>query len=378
MNTIIEKLNGIIEEHTSDIHIKENKEIWYRKINKMLKKEIIVHKQEILDFAKVYLEESKYNYFLNGNSVDFSLGLAGYRFRANMYYEKDGIGIALRKINNYIPTLGEIGIPQSLREYLLKDQGLILICGSTGSGKSTTLASMINFINQNKQCHIITLEDPIEYEFSNDKSLITQIEIGKDSPNWKEAIKNILRQDPDIIVVGEIRDMETMSTVLTLAETGHLVFSTLHTIGAINALNRVVEIYPTDQQKQVNLQLSMALQFVLSQKLLERKDGKGKVAARDILINTSLVSEHIQKNELKKIFPILETGSKYGMQTMERDLVKIIEKGIVSLETAKQFANNPRLLENMYYSGQTLNSAKPITIERQKLNDPKELNSNNY
>ncbi len=255
------------------------------------------------------------------------------RFRVSVFKEKGNFGMVLRQIPTKLFTLEQIGIPLSVRELLYKPRGLILVTGPTGSGKTTTLASMINIINQERDdAHIITIEDPIEYYHTHKKAVITQREVHVDVPNFAEGLRRALRQDPDIILVGEMRDLETIEAAITAAETGHLVFGTLHTTGAAKTIDRITNAFPTNQQEQIRIQLSTVLQAVISQLLLPRHDKPGRVAVFEIMINTPSVGALIRDNKTFRINSDIQTGAKYGMVTLDGFLMDKYAQGVISRE----------------------------------------------
>jgi len=255
------------------------------------------------------------------------------RFRVSVFKEKGNFGMVLRQIPTKLFTLEQIGIPLSVRELLYKPRGLILVTGPTGSGKTTTLASMINIINQERDdAHIITIEDPIEYYHTHKKAVITQREVHVDVPNFAEGLRRALRQDPDIILVGEMRDLETIEAAITAAETGHLVFGTLHTTGAAKTIDRITNAFPTNQQEQIRIQLSTVLQAVISQLLLPRHDKPGRCAVFEIMINTPSIGALIRDNKTFRINSDIQTGAKYGMVTLDGFLMDKYAQGIISRE----------------------------------------------
>ena len=244
--------------------------------------------------------------------VDFGFGFGdSARFRVSVFKTKGHVGIVLRLIPSTLLTLEQLGLPPQVKELLYKPRGLVLVTGPTGSGKTTTLASMINIINEERDCHIITVEDPVEYYHPHKRSLITQREIGVDVPTFKDALRGALRQDPDVILVGEMRDLETMEAAITAAETGHLVFATLHTTGAAQTVDRIVDSFPTDQQEQIRTQLSVGIKAVISQLLLVRADRPGRVAAFEIMISTQSIQALIRDNKTYRINSDIQTGGKY-------------------------------------------------------------------
>ncbi len=278
--------------------------------------------------------------------ADFALAHEdGTRFRVSVFKERGRWGCVLRMIPSTLLTLEQIGLPQSVRDLLFKPRGLILVTGPTGSGKSTTLASMIDVINRERGVHIVTIEDPIEFYHTSRKSLVTQREVGGDVPSFAEAIRRALRQDPDVILVGEMRDLETIGAAITAAETGHLVFGTLHTTGAVETIDRIVDAFPTDQQEQVRMQLATGLQAVVSQILLPRlgADGRvrGRVAAFEIMVATPSVRSRIRDNKTFQIRSDIQTGAKYGMVTLDACLLDHYRNGLISYDDLVTKAQEP-------------------------------------
>lgn len=265
--------------------------------------------------------------------VDFSYSLPGLkRFRVNAYRQRNTYSVALRLVNSDIPSFAELGLPPVVSEIAQKNSGLILVTGPTGSGKSTTLASMVNSINQTKDRHIITLEDPIEYLFRHNKSVIEQREIGIDTISFANALRASLREDPDVILVGEMRDYETISIALTAAETGHLVFSTLHTIGVVNTVDRIIDVFPAHQQQQIRIQLAMTLQGVISQQLLTRTDQRGRVAAVEVMVANAAVRNIIREGKGHMLINTIQTSAKIGMRTMDDALCSLCKQGLITQE----------------------------------------------
>jgi twitching motility protein PilT len=264
------------------------------------------------------------------------------RFRVSVFKEKGNFGMVLRQIPSKLLTLEQIGIPMSVRELLYKPRGLVLVTGPTGSGKTTTLASMINIINQERDdAHIITIEDPIEYYHTHKKAVVTQREVHVDVPNFAEGLRRALRQDPDIILVGEMRDLETIDAAITAAETGHLVFGTLHTTGAAKTIDRITNAFPTNQQEQIRIQLSTVLQAVISQLLLPRHDKPGRVAIFEIMINTPSVGALIRDNKTFRINSDIQTGAKFGMVTLDGFLMEKYAQGLISREEVVTKSQDP-------------------------------------
>ncbi len=266
------------------------------------------------------------------------------RFRINVFYQRGSMAMAVRILNLTIPSPEELGIPQSVVSMCDKKRGLVLVTGATGSGKSTTLASLINVINNKYKHHIITLEDPIEYLHRHKKSIVNQREMGTDSRDYASALRAALRQDPDVILVGEMRDLETISTAVTAAETGHLVFSTLHTVGAANTIDRIIDVFPPYQQQQIRAQLADVLECVVSQQLIPKKSGKGRKAAIEVMLANSAVRNHIREGKTFQIPTVMQTNRKQGMVTMDDALLELMEHGEISRENALAFAQDRQAL----------------------------------
>ena len=284
-------------------------------------------------YAKEVLTEEQYNEVLQEGEIDTSYSVEGIgRFRLNVYKQRGTLAFAFRVIGMKIPTLEDLNLPPIISEFTKKTRGLILITGPTGSGKSTTLAAMINMINQEHSYHIITLEDPIEFLHRHGKSIINQREIGRDSKSYSNALRAALREDPDVILVGEMRDLESISIALTAAETGHLVLSTLHTIGAAKTIDRIIDAFPPYQQQQIKVQLSTVLLGVVSQQLIERKDKQGRALALEILLTNPAIRNLIRENKVFQINSVMQTSNKYGMQTMDSNLAQLYKQGIITYE----------------------------------------------
>jgi twitching motility protein PilT len=276
-----------------------------------------------------------------GADFGFAFGEAA-RFRVSVFKEKGNFGLVLRQIPNKLLTMEQIGIPPSALELLYKPRGLVLVTGPTGSGKTTTLASMLNIINEQRdEAHLITIEDPIEYYHKHKKALVTQREIGVDVPNFAEALRRALRQDPDVVLVGEMRDLETIDAAVTAAETGHLVFGTLHTTGAAKTIDRLVNAFPVNQQEQIRIQLSTVLQAVISQLLVPRVDKPGRVAIFEIMVNTPSIAALIRDNKTFRINSDIQTGAKYGMVTLDSFLMDKYAQGMIAREEVVTKAQDP-------------------------------------
>ncbi len=295
--------------------------------------------------ARAISSEDKMQELERCGGCDFALPFGDLaRFRVSVFKERSHFGIVLRQIPNKLLTLAQIGLPEQVQEMLFKPRGLILVTGPTGSGKSTTLASMIDIINKERDVHIITVEDPIEYYHPHKKSVVTQREVGHDVTSFAEAIRRALRQDPDVILVGEMRDLETMQAAITAAETGHLVFATLHTTGAAATVDRIVDAFPTDQQEQVRTQLSVGLVAVISQLLLTRVDKPGRVAAFEIMISTPSIRSRIRDNKTFQINSDIQTGAKYGMKSLDSHLLELYLGGMISYDDLVTKSQDPDTL----------------------------------
>lgn len=304
---------------------------------KPIEKESELTRQTVERMVFAILNPNQKEKFIKNRDIDFSYEMAdGSRFRVNIHFEKDNIGLVARVISSKIPTMEDILLPEVVYEMTRTRQGLILVTGPTGCGKSTTLAAMIDLINKERTANIVTLEDPIEFLFKSDKSIIKQRQLGTDMISFQKALKHVLRQDPDVIMVGEMRDLETISATITLAETGHLVLATLHTLNAGQTIDRIVDVFPPYQQNQVRLQLSMSLNGVISQQLLP-KAGGGRIASREILINTPAIANIIRENKIPQIKTAIQTSAEQGMITLEQDLKRLIKDKLIEKEVADYY-----------------------------------------
>lgn len=273
--------------------------------------------------------------FERDKELDFSFALKGMdRFRVNIHLQKGNTEAALRRVPLKIPTIEELGLPDVVYDFIQRPNGLVLITGPTGTGKSTTLAAMINFINESREDMIVCIEDPIEFVYTSKKSIIKQRELYSDTHSFPEALKRVLRQDPDVIVVGEMRDLSTIATTLTAAETGHLVLATLHTPDAPQTIQRIIDVFPPHQQRQVTVQLAECLQGVISQVLLPRADAKGRILATEVMVSTPGIRNLIRENDIAQMPSLLQMGAQYGMNTMDKCLKTLYKKGIITKDTA--------------------------------------------
>ena len=289
-------------------------------------------------------------------AADFSLRLSraateddrrAWRFRVNVHRQRGTLAAAIRALPTEIPTLAQLRLPPTLAELVKPTRGLVLVCGPTGSGKSTTLAALVGELNRNEARHIITIEDPIEYEHRNGQSVIEQIEVGRDAPSFASALRASLRQDPDVILVGEMRDLETVATALTAAETGHLILSTLHTSDAAQAIHRIVDVFPPAQQTQVKLQLAISLNAIVVQHLLPRQDTQGRAVAVEVLLNNNAIRNHIRNDKLQQLPTEITLGRRQGMISLEDSLARLVQEGLITADDARVRSARPDELESL-------------------------------
>ena len=339
----------ILQEKASDLHFSVGSHPLIRvsgSLIPLLKKPILTD-PDVAGFAKILMREDQHRRFLTYEEVDFSYeSTDGVRFRGNAFYQRGQMGIALRLIPNVIRSFQDLSLPPILESFTQRSQGFFLCVGPVGQGKSTTLASMIDVINKNRSEHIVTIEDPIEYVYTEEKSLIDQREIGIDTMSFEAALSAALRQDVDVILVGEMRNSETIAAAVTAAETGHLVFSTLHTNDAAQTINRIVDSFPGSQQDQIRVQLASSLIGIFSQRLIPRIAG-GLVPAYELLINNSAVSNLIRDKRIHEIPSVIETGLEQGMIDMNRSLARLVQKGEITVENAFTYSVNPKGLERL-------------------------------
>jgi twitching motility protein PilT len=347
--TIDELLKHTVEKGASDLHITVGIPPIMRLHGKLIP--IGEHKlmpEDTERYIRQILNESQLKIFQEKGEMDLSFSLAGIgRFRVNVFKQRGTMAAAIRLVASKIPNPEDLGLPSSVIELSKKTRGLILVTGPTGSGKSTTLASLINLINHERADHILTLEDPIEYLHRHHKSIVNQREIGHDSQSYANALRAALRQDPDVILVGEMRDLETISIAITAAETGHLVLSTLHTVGAAKTIDRIIDVFPPSQQQQIRIQMSTVLQAVISQQLLPRRDKSGRVAAIEVMIANPAIRNLIREGKTHQITSSIQTGLKFGMQTMDGALADLYRKGIITREDAMTYAVDQEMLSKL-------------------------------
>lgn len=294
------------------------------------------------DFLEeIVTDQTKKKRFFEEKELDLAYEIKDKaRFRVNVYWQKGSVAFAIRLIPVEIPKLEDLNLPDILKNLTRKPNGLVLVTGPTGSGKSTTLAAMIDLINKEQSLHVVTIEDPIEYVHNHNKCIISQREVGEDTDSFANALKHVLRQDPDVILIGEMRDLETMQAAITAAETGHLVFSTLHTTSASQTIDRIIDVFPPHQQSQIRSQLSITLQAVLTQKLLKRVDIGGRIPVTEVLIATAAIKNLIREGKSHQIYSSIELGNEYGMHTIEQNLNELLSKKMILWEDAKATASS--------------------------------------
>ena len=303
---------------------------------------------DVRRIADELMTEEQRKTFAQTLEMDSAFGIEGIaRFRVNIFQQRGTTGIAIRMLPHKIPTLESLGVPEIVKQWLMVPHGILITTGPTGSGKSTSQAAMIQFLNERKRYHVISIEDPIEYTHTHGLCIIEQREVGRDTRSFPEALKHVFRQSPDVIMIGEMRDRETFETALQLAETGHLVLATLHTGDATQSISRIVDVFPPDQHQQIRVQLSLTLIGVLVQELVPRLDNSGRVLAVEVLETNPAVRNLIRKNELQQVYSIIQTSSTEGMMTMNSSLVRLVREGKISVEQAMLFTTRQKELEQL-------------------------------
>jgi twitching motility protein PilT len=342
---------ALVQRGGSDLHLKVGRPPLMRIKGELLPTEYpVIGKEEMKKLLLPMLTEMQIKKLENEREIDFSYLVEGLaRFRGNIFHQMGYLGAVFRVIPVQIMTIDELKLPPVLKELIFRNQGIILVTGPTGSGKSTTLAAMIDYLNMNRSDHIITIEDPVEFVHRDKKCVINQREVGFDTRSFSEALKRALRQDPDVILVGEMRDPETISIAMTAAETGHLVFSTLHTNDAKQSIDRIIDTFPPEQQHQVRMQLAMTLCSIISQRLIKKLDGSDRVAVIEVMINTPTIRKMIEEGKIGAIDKAIhDSASLYKMQTMNQHLFQLVKEGTITQEGALSVSNNPNDLRIMF------------------------------
>ncbi len=335
------------EEDCSDVHITVGTSIAFRKYGKLEMLTPVPSAKESQDLIMEMLTESQRAELFAGEDLDFAMMVDGKtRIRVNVYHQRNNLAATCRILRDKIPTFEELDVPDVIRKLINEPRGLVLITGPTGSGKTTTLASMINYVNKKQAKHVMTIENPIEYVYYHEKSMIHQREVGKDVDSFSKALRSSLREDPDIILVGEMRDFETINSAITAAETGHLVLSTLHTTSAPQTIERIIDAYPPHGQAQVRTQLANLLRGIVTQQLIPLEDGTGMTIATEVLINTDAVANQIRENKTHQIISSIQAGKSLGMHTMNSDLKRLVRERKISNETALKYCSSVKDYES--------------------------------
>jgi len=327
---MFEKLEELAKNNKkiSDFHVRAGSPLAYRQTGEIIKvQEVNVTAQDLKDLLSMNCNETELERFETTHELDTAITLSGLRFRANFYKTIKGPACVCRRVESKIPDMDQFSLPQPLYDIIDYHKGLVLVTGPTGSGKSTTLAAIVNEINKTRTSNIITVEDPVEFIHTDNKSIISHREVGKQTQSFAAALKAALREDPDVILVGEMRDLETISLALTAAETGHLVFGTLHTSGAPSTINRIIDVFPPEQQEQIRAQISTSLKMVVTQRLLKTKDGQGRVGAFEIMKCTPPIQNLIREAKIHQIPSIMQTAVRDGMITMDKSLEELVKSG---------------------------------------------------
>lgn len=330
------------QQDASDLHLAVGRHPTLRIDGKLipLTREQILRAEDTKSMAQFLMNDNKLKKFQEAGQIDFAYSYEDkVRFRVNIFYQQGKVGIVMRVINSKIRKLEELGVPNVIYEFAKFSQGLFLVTGPVGHGKSTTIAALVDYINHNKEKHILTIEDPVEYLYTSDRCIINQREVGEDTRSFPDALRSALREDSNVILVGEMRDLETISTAITAAETGHLIFATLHTNDSAQTVDRIVDTFPSHQQNQIRSQLASVLLGVLSQRLLPRTDG-GRVPAVEIMIKNHAVENLIRENKTYQIDTVIETGQKDGMISLDKSLALLLKQGQITLDSAMTYAKN--------------------------------------
>ena len=360
--SVQELLSHVLEKEASDLHLTAGAAPTVRVHGdlKPVDGYDVMEPEELRRMIYAVLTQAQRERLEQDLELDLSYSLPGKaRFRVNVYFQRDAIGAAFRLIPFAIRRLDELGLPRQVGDFARLPRGMILVTGPTGSGKSTTLAALVDIVNSEREVHIMTVEDPIEYLHQHKKAIVNQREVGTDTRSFAQALKHVLRQDPDVILVGEMRDLETIQTALTAAETGHLVFATLHTQDAPQTIDRMIDAFPPHQQQQVRAQLSTTLQGVVTQQLLQSADGRSRTVAAEVLVATSAIRNMIREAKVHQIYGAMQAGGRHGMQTMDSALAHLVALGKISMELAKERCHDEQELKRLTTgaaSGMTMGS----------------------
>ena len=349
-------LKKSVDKECSDIHIVPNMPAMVRIYGKLIPIEEmageVLTAQDTQNLIYGILHPEQKKKFEESMELDTSVQVKDIaRFRLNVLRQKDGVGAVFRVIPSLIPAPGELGFTPEMLELTKLPRGLVLVTGPTGSGKSTTLACMLNQINKSRQEHILTIEDPIEFVYKSEKSVVTQREVGMHTGSFTKALRSALREDPDVVLIGEMRDLETIQAALTIAETGHLVFATLHTTDAPQTVDRIIDVFPPYQQQQIRMMLSVVLKGVICQQLLPKASGKGRVAARELMVATAAICNIIRDGKTHQLYSSIETGMRHGMITLDKSLAQMAKKGAITKEAAMSKTSNPEVLTRLLGMG---------------------------
>lgn len=349
-------LRYAVEQNASDLHLSVGSPPILRVKGELVPvpEEPVLLPQDVEGLFRSITGELQQQAFLREKELDFSYNLPGLaRFRINVCYERGNLSLSFRLLPYTIPGMEELGLPPVARELIVKPRGLLLVTGPTGAGKSTTLASLIDYLNDTESRRIVTVEDPIEFVHRNKKCIIIQRELGSDTLSFASALKHVLRQDPNVILIGELRDLETIAVAVTAAETGHLILSTLHTMNAAQTVDRIIDVFPPHQQPQIRVQLSQVLLGVFSQLLLPRANGQGRVAAFEVLVTTPAIANLIREGKTFQMPTFMQMSRQMGMQTMDQSLINLVQAGKVTLEEAMAKATNPQELSKLSKTGKS-------------------------
>ena len=336
---MFEKLEELAKNNKkiSDFHIRTGSPLAYRQTGEIVMiKELVIKAQDLQDLLSTNCNEIELKKFQETHELDTAVIIGGLRFRANFYKTLNGPAAVLRRVESKMPDMSQFSLPQVLYDIVDMHKGLVLVTGPTGSGKSTTLAAIVNEINKTRTANIITVEDPVEFIHKDIKSIVSHREVGKQTQTFATALKAALREDPDVILVGEMRDLETVGLALTAAETGHLVFGTLHTSGAPNTINRIIDVFPPEQQSQIRAQISTSLKMVVTQRLLKTKDGQGRVGAFEVMKCTAPIQNLIREAKIHQIPSIMQTAVRDGMITMQKSLEELVKAGKIDASAGKE------------------------------------------